>query len=301
MHKTREVHVLALIGAVVISILIGMAFGKLLPVVETLGRYIPQDDLSGAYVIGATWAVVIGVSMVILPIPAHHKVVLFWAWVIRSVIALGLMLLEAYASPDMDAFKYYYWSKTDWLDLSGFAVGDGTYNIARLVGIHHLIFPDSFYMIMVTWALVGLIAAYLFYRAATLLIGADDRPLLYISTFAPSVLYWSSLMGKEPISFLGMGLYAYGAISWFKRGTFSAILVCFTGIVIVTGIRTWYGPLLILPLIFIVFGRNPGDHSRGTASKVAFMLLLVLGLVFAWNKFRVQHQPNFNRGFPRNN
>ncbi len=73
-------------------------------------------------------------------------------------------------------------------------------------------------------AMAGLAGVYIFYRAAVLFLGREDMRILLVLGLTPSILFWSSILGKDPIVMLGMAVYSYGAVALWKRRRLSSLI-----------------------------------------------------------------------------
>ena len=138
--------------------------------------------------------------------------------------------------------------------------GDGTTNIVSLSWLHQQIIPASYHAMKVSFAMVGLIAIYVFYRAAARFLGREDIRVLYLVALFPGSLFWSSILGKDPVILLGISLYIYGVVALntyrgrdLKRLTYLISLAA--GVALASFIRFWLGPILLAPLVvFVLFG-----------------------------------------------
>lgn len=267
---------------------LGIAAGlpRLLRLVVVLGRNVPDPNLIEGYLTGVFWAIGLGLTILFWPVPRQHKPDLLVAWLLRCATTLGVMLVFEYQYSAMDAYMYYLTPKLPGYQWSAFKFGFGTENIQRLVWLQSHIFPHSFHATMVAWSMIGMIATYLFYRSAVVLMGHDDRRVFYILALFPSVLFWSSLLGKDPVTFLGMGLYCYGTMSWYRKRLPRYLLVGAIGILIAAYIRSWYGPMMLASLAAFAIRGDAAGSRRGFLMRLAFLLLIGIGLSVAWQHSR---------------
>ncbi len=270
----------------ILIVICGLSVVRVMNLVSVLGRNIPQGNISVSYVQAVGWALFLGVTIVVWPVPPQHRFDLLISWALRCCMTLLVMLSVEHSSERMDAYNYYIWSKLPDLDWTALTIGDGIYNVPRLIHLHNIFLPDSFHLLMVSWSMLGLVGSYAFYRAAVLILGREDRRVFYVMTASPSILIWSSLLGKDPISFLGMGIYAYGIVAWYQKSAVRFLLLSVLGIVIVTFIRTWYGPTLILPLIAFVIGRSRRGVESNPLVRFGLLIAIVLGFAVAWSSTR---------------
>jgi hypothetical protein len=133
----------------------------------------------------------------------------------------------------------------------GFGFSNGTRNIWQLAWLHNWITPGSYHGIKVGFSMIGLIAIYLFYRAAVLYQGRGNPRLLLLMGLFPSILFWSSVLGKDPIMLFGMSLYAYGTTHWFRFRGWRGPAHILVGGAIIALVRLWYLPIVMMPLIVL--------------------------------------------------
>jgi hypothetical protein len=262
-------------------LLLAVAAGAAVPTFAGLlrvwGRSIPQPHIEADYLFGLVWAIVLGVSILFWPVPSRDRLPLLVLWGAKSLVTLGFMLLYEWQY-SLDSYGYFSASRQPWqpLDsLSWWLTGGGN-TLIGVAWIQTYLLPDSYHALKVTFAMIGLIAVYLFYRAAVIYCGEDKPRLLYVLGLYPSILFWSSILGKDPLQLLGIALYAYGVVGWGLTKRWSYFLPIGAGILLAASIRFWAGPILLLPLfVLLVLG------ARGATGKLAFLLggLLVVGLV----------------------
>jgi len=92
--------------------------------------------------------------------------------------------------------------------------------------------------------------------------------------FFPSILFWSSSLGKDPIQFFFIGLYAYGGTVWFVQGRLSALGLTGIGLLGTYLLRPWHafmaGGVLVLATVM--------GKMRG--SQIILLLVVLLPLLF---------------------
>lgn len=248
-----------------------------------LGRHIPQEDLTSDYFLGVLWAMGLGLSIYMWPVKPTEKGNLLVAWTARCVVTLVLMLFYEYFF-DTDSFGYFYYSAFPEIwDWDGLVLGRGTQNLARLAGLHTQILPHSFHMMKVSFSMVGFIATYICYRAAVLFLGREDVRVFYAFSLFPSIVFWSSIIGKDPITLLGIAIYLYGVASWFRESSVRSICIILVGIWGAMTLRIWLGPILLAPLAIFVITR-----MRNKVMKALFCMLILGAFLFAAGRMQGQ-------------
>jgi hypothetical protein len=262
---------------------VGMATPTFVGLVRAWGFRIPQPEIEADYLEGLLWALVLGASILIWPAPARDKRPLLILWGAKCLVALGFMLLYEW-NYGLDAYMYFDLSRTATSPLGEMGWGRGTENLIGLTWLHSSVLPPSYHAMKLSFAMVGLISIYLTYRAAVRFRGREDVRLLYALGLFPSILFWSSILGKDPVQLLGISLYVYGVIGLRRsRHWWVYLLPISAGIALSAYIRLWSAPILLIPLaVFIFYG------LRGITARLAFLVLTAFALKAAVDSFSEQ-------------
>ncbi len=206
-------------------------------------------DVRADYLAGVIWAFFLGTTIYLWPVPKEHKPALLWIYTVKTLVTLGIMLAyEAYFGVDTDG----YFVPGETFAYRGFELGKGTYNVRQLSWLQLQLIPESFHAAKVGFSMVGMLAIYIFYRAAAAYLRKDDLRILYLLGFFPTVVFWSSLLCKDPIALFGMALYSYGVIGWHVRRKIYMLALMGTGILISVYTRPWYGMIMLIPFMAMV-------------------------------------------------
>lgn len=237
-----------------------------------LGCNIPQNDLVTDYVTGATWAMVLGLSIILWPIPASHKRPLAWAWGAKFIVTMGLMLFYEAHYAGIDMYGLYWGSTHKWFLWENFR--DGTLNMRQLCWLHARIFPDSFHLMKVNFSFIGFISVYLFFRSASEFLRRDDFRFLAAMILSPSLIFFSSVLGKDVVILFGVAVYSYGVARWNRVGNwrYGALILIGAGETML--IRPWMGAILLLPLAIISLLRMRGGFRK------VLLIIPILTLVY---------------------
>lgn len=245
---------------------LGIAIGTftivLLNLVIRFGQHIPQTNLGWDYTVGVAWAMLIGVLIRMAPIDARTRNALFVLWLARCAITLGAMLPYEGAYSFLDGYTYYSASRANGFDPGQLGFQSGTNNILQMAAFHHLVLPDSYHALKVSFALAGLLAVYAFYVAATLLIGRRDIRILYLVGLFPSIIFWSSILGKDPVILLGTALYVLGVVGWTLHHRKRYVILFVSGILLAGFIRIWSVPILLVPAVVPIVASVHGVRNR---------------------------------------
>ena len=236
-------------------------------------------NIAADYSAGLITALVLAVLTYFWPVPAAHRQILVLLWLVRVGVVLGVMLAYEARYP-LDAAMYYLTGKALNDPTALLAFGKGTDNIRALVGLLSNI-TESYSAQKVIFSYVGLIAVYIFYRAATICLGQDKIVALYALGLLPSLVFWSSILGKDPIVLLGIAIHCYGVVGLIVRKKTFMLLYIVIGLLIASFIRVWLGVIFVTPLIvtYVMLGRAP------TVTKLTFILIAIPGFMFALQSF----------------
>ena len=248
------------------------------------GANIRLHDVSADYLEGLVLALLLLPLTQILPIPTAHRRALGLLWLVRMGIALGAML--AYEATLIGDFVLYYNSGTALSHpFSYFEFGKGTRNVQALVGVLAMA-TEAYSAMKVVFAFIGLVAVYIFYRAAVVGLGYENIGLLYILGLFPSILFFGSLFGKEPIVFLGIAIYCYGVVGLIVQRRLRMVLYIALGLAIAAAIRPWLGTIFLAPVLFtyVMASRTP------VLAKLGFLLIAVPAFLLAVQGFAERFQ-----------
>lgn len=271
---------------IICGISIGLSAPFLLNIATSLGHNIPQEELATDYLIGLIWAVILGLSILIWPVPSRHKTGLIVIWSAKIFITLGFMLLYEAHYSTLDAYSYFSTSNQSWFTFNGFKIGAGTANIINIAWLHNQVLPVSYHALKVSFAMIGLVAVYIFYLAAVIFMKRENKYLLYAFALFPSILFWSSIIGKDPIILFGVSLYTYGVIGWYRFEKLRFIWILVSGLIIIAFIRLWMVPILFAPLS-IFFLRSRWSLTSKTAIIVFSIGILLFMLNYVTSYFNI--------------
>ena len=235
---------------------VGLALGlfviDFVHLVSQWGHDIPTTDKLVDYLDGVVWATFFGFSILFWPVSVEDKRALLKLWLVRCLVTLGVMLFYENIYP-LDAYQYYLDSKELVAPFADVGFGNGTPNLSAITWVLNHLMPlnDSYHALKVVFSMLGLIGTFLFYRGACRFTGKSDLRFLYILGLFPSLVFWSSILGKDPISFFAIALYFYGVVSWLKTTQRSYLVSVLLGILLASSIRSWLGIVLVAPLLSV--------------------------------------------------
>ncbi len=269
----------AWVMALALAIGAGAAVPVFVGLVQYLGEHLPRPDVQSDYLVAVLWALLLWASILVWPVSKPHRNTLLALWGAKIFVTLGFMLLYEHFYPVLDFQIYLAMGSNPEVEWAGTGLGRGTENMVALAWMHGRFISPSYHAMKVSFAFVGLLGVYFFYRGIVLALGRDDLRMLLILGLFPSILFWSSILGKDPVVLLGIGLYAYGVMGWSRHMRWPYLLALAVGIWLATMIRVWAAPILLAPLVLAI----PGQ-IRGAGARVAF--ILVSSAVLAASVFR---------------
>jgi len=269
-HINRNPKVIIGLGfaAVAVAILI---IPKFLNIVQTCGHFIQSDNIKLDYIIGLLWAFLLGCTILLWPVSPQDKKNLLIIWGVKVSVALGLMLLYE-NHYGLDSYGYFMWGKMSIDEIKALNLPKPNQIVIAISWLHSHCFIRSYHAIKISFGMIGLAAIYIYYRAAVAFLKKEKPVLLYILALFPSLLFWSSILGKEPLVMLGMSLYSYGVVKWGRTGGWHYLLPLFGGLVFTSLIRVWLGAMMMIAMLPVGFS----FRVKSIRMKTIFIVLLVV-------------------------
>lgn len=258
-----------------LGVLVGFICFYFLTSVTQLGHNIPSTAISFDFTVGLIWAIFIELSIFFWPVSQKDKKILLILWMGRCLVTLGVMLLYE-DNYGLDAYTYFSESHETFYNLENVGFGKGTGNLGFMVWWINNFLPvfGSYHAIKVIFSLIGLLSVFIFYRGIVCYSGEERPKLLLVCGLFPSLVFWSSILGKDPLVLFGICLYSWGMLGWIRNHMNVAyIMGVFFGVLISSAIRPWTGLILLIPaaLNFIF-------SSRGFFLRWIYLGLLSLGV-----------------------
>lgn len=157
--------------------------------------------------------------------------------------------------------------------------------IRWFTGVVYYVFGSNMLTGTFVFALLALIGSYFWYRATVEAVPMIDRRLyLGFVMFAPSILFWPALIGKEALMQLGLGTFALGVSFMLRQRLLPGLAVCTAG-----GWLLWVVRPHLLMLVAIaggaayLAGRVGREGRSGFLSRplgiivVAFLVAFTIG------------------------
>jgi|SRR5579863_7827469 len=241
--------------------------------IESSGVNIPTSDVFVDYAWGVGWACVLLLSIFLWPVSGKHKKLLAAGWLVKCFMALVVMLPYEEQYWGLDCWTYFQRAHLGLADLSPRLMRGGADLVIWLCALHLKIGPDSYHAMKLSFAMIGLVAVYLFYRAGELLLGCYSGFAFWALMLYPSVLFWSSILGKDPLILAAIGLNVWGVVNVAMRGRNRYLIAVIAGVGAASAVRVWMGPILILPGLFVL-----GARIRHLGWRITAVLLIACAL-----------------------
>lgn len=263
--------------------------------IRDLGFRIDQPAIGLDYAMGVIWWIVLAVGLVWLG--GVDRNLLLAGWLAKFFVVLVAMLFyeQRYG---LDAYHYFRTTITgqhfmyqgvDWREewyhvfrdptrgLQENRLGQGTDNMIRMVMFLSLVVGKYYHALKVVFAFFGLLGSYAFYRAVVVMLGRSVPIAFYWLTFFPSILFWSSILGKDPLIFMILGLVAYGAARMLVRGELKGFFIASGGLILAFNVRPWTAVMAAGCLVLAVFLRRGHIIQR-----LAIVMIALPALLYAW-------------------
>ena len=264
-----------------------------LGLVEVLGKRIPQNNIRLDYVKGAFWAIFLGSTILFWPIRLSDKKALMWIWLVKCLVMLGFMLFYEYYY-QVDSYGYFSGARHSMSEWKAMCLASTSLPVVFITWLHQHLFLDSFHAIKVSFGMIGLVGIYIFYRSSVIFLKQDKIILLYVFGLFPTMLFWSSILGKEPLAFLGMAIYCCGVVAWLTMNYRYSAILALSGIFIAVIMRPWMVFILGAPLIITI----PLVLRNSVKTKIAIFLIIAFMLLFFGRQVAVNFTAKTNRGLP---
>ncbi len=189
------------------------------------------------------------------------------SWLVKAFVTLILMIpYEMYYG--LDAFRYF--SRAVYYGGTGL-VTEGKSGTANIMYFNHLftyLVGESYYSLKLLNSFIaffGLVFLYKSYRHIVSKSGFDVKGdlFLYLIFLFPSIVFWSSILGKDPLNLFFVGMFIYGFIRFMDRRRLRYLLLIIISIAGVYLIRTWWSVIMIMTMMFYFVRINSSIHLLG--------------------------------------
>lgn len=238
----------------------------------------PGGDIHLDYFLGAMFGLSCGIFLLVGPFPPSLRPALLVGWAAKLASALFIMPIYEYAY-GLDIDKYF--SIGGFPEITTAALGKGNAYIRVLTWFMFQAIGPNFHAGKVLFTFIGFMGIYLCYRGAVLFLRKESPGLLLITTLSPTCLFWSSLLGKDPICLFGVGLYVFGSLGWLTSGRHSYLFLIVLGALFTSVVRSYFLPILAVPLSVAYF-----MQTRRALVRLFLFPVFIFGTYFSVVSFR---------------
>ena len=167
-----------------------------------LGRYAPQTSPLQDYMLALSFCVLSCGVILFLKGIGQDRPLFMACWLIKCILVTVVMLYYEYHYKLLDAFRFF--DATPIIDKPRF--GNGTYNMKVFSSVLSYLGIPYFRTQMVVFSWFGFLGIYFFYLSLRTYSSSIARYFILGACLYPSMLFWSSIFGKDPLILFFLGL-----------------------------------------------------------------------------------------------
>lgn len=257
-------------------------------------RFWEAPEIEQDYAMGVIWWCIFAIG--ILAFSRDNCRMLLLAWAGKFFVVLGAMLFYEYFY-GLDAGGYFWAAKTGYhgyfpgidmrnhlnpfilpagADVEVMRTQWGTVIFLRILWIVTAITGPFYHAVKVAFAFMGFLGVWFFYRAIVVALGRPNPAAFYVLAFFPSIIFWSSILGKDPFLLLTLGLYAYGVSGWLVHDRLLSLCFIGAGLFGVYQVRAWMGMIAASAFVLAVL---LGRSQKWQRSLVLIAVLVLIPLI----------------------
>ena len=175
----------------------------------------------------------------------------FIIWNIKAFITLVFMITYEHMYW-LDAYGYYSVAISD--HYNSFFNADGTHNMKYLNYLFTYIVGNSYYSLKLLNSFIGFLAILLFYKSYLIIMNKlslkVEKNFIYWLFLLPSILFWSSIMGKDPMNLFFTSVFTYSFIHLLIKFKLRYIIFIGLSMFLVGFVRPWFTMIYLFTIIF---------------------------------------------------
>jgi hypothetical protein len=261
---------------VAVLLLMAIASASFIDFIRASNVRQPLDSLEFDYLVGLIAAAIVAILLLCAPLAGAHRTALLLLWAAKSAITLGLMLAYEAQYDTLDAFSYHERAVGSSVQFDELAWGRSTELVTWIVQCLYVLTPASYHLAKVVFSFVGLVGIYLTWRALAAMTGKEKLQHLYLLGLFPSLLFWSSIVGKDPILVLWIGMYVLGVARLQQSRYSEGLLLAIVAAMLASLVRPWMGAILLLPMFAALAVQFSGARKPSAIVAVVVMTSFVL-------------------------
>jgi len=177
-----------------------------------------------------------------------------YIWLIKGGIVTLFLMVFYEAHYGLDAYWYIGHALKDEVL---FPFGEsGTYNMMHINHIFTYFVGKSYYSLKVLNSLIGFIGLIFLYKTYEYIIEKNklqlNKKFIYFFFLFPTVIFWSSILGKDPLNLFFIGVFSYGFIHLIDSFKIKYLLMIIISIWFVSYIRSWWS-IIMVTSIFLYY------------------------------------------------
>mgnify|MGYP000639100901 CR=1 FL=1 len=178
-------------------------------------------------------------------------------WLIKAFITLIFMLIYEYKY-GLDSYMYYANAVySEGMDIFGYAATDRVIIFTRILSDF---VGDSYYSIKLIYSFIGFLGLILFYKSYLYVMKNNQveshmqRQFMYMLFLLPSILFWSSTLGKDSLTLFIVGLFVFNFIKLIDSYKLTNIVFLLVAMYLAYLVRPWF--LIIFTMTIFFFYLN---------------------------------------------
>jgi hypothetical protein len=214
---------------------------------------------------------------------------LLMAGLIAHMVAASIFLWIGfyYYGGAVDALHY--WTMGVWMSYEFQVVGWSVFQppywgsnlINNMCGLAAILVGDALPTLFIAFALVPLAGAYAFYRAFTTAFPDGDRWLFgLLAVLSPSLLFWSSFIGKDALIQYSIALACLGFAMLAQQRNLKGVVLCALGLAGTAMIRGHITALLAIAMTFPYIVSRSKAGFTVKAARIVLVPVLAVGTYF---------------------
>ncbi|MGI9104588.1 MAG: hypothetical protein ACR2IF_19270 [Terriglobales bacterium] len=159
------------------------------------------------------------------------------------------------------------------------AAYSSTYLITAINGLLFSVVGPSLSVIVLLFASIGLLGQYFYVRAFRIAFPDADPTMACVLLFAyPSILYWTSALGKDALSLCALGMIICGFAKVIRQNGMAGWMLIAGGVALQYVVRPYVAPVVIIALLVsLLLSRNRLGFAGVMVRVLALPLVLFIG------------------------
>lgn len=209
-----------------------------------LEKYNPYYDLT----LGLLWFLLF--SILIMNLMNKELTII---WLLKGIVTL-IVMLPYEANYKLDAFVYF----TALIDINneyiqGVVQNKNTYLIALFNSYLGYLIGDSYHALKLFYSLISFIGLILFYRILEFVLSLEDIQIkqwyIYFYFLFPTVLFWSSTLGKDSLNIFVLGFVLYAIVQLMQQFTIRYFFILLGMLSLLFFLRFWFIGIFLLTIL----------------------------------------------------